>query len=100
MSSGLRIADAPPRERADTVGTVVKIEAYRARNTIETLEALLQGARQGRITGLAIAWKCRNGRHGGAMAGEYQHDQIAALGAVSKLWSQINNAVEESDDIL
>lgn len=82
------------------MSNVVRMETYRARNTIETLEALLLSAKQGRITGLAIAWKCRNGHHGGATAGEYQADPISALGAVSKLWGQVNALTETTTEIL
>lgn len=79
------------------MNNVVKLEQYRARGTIETLEALLAGAKQGRITGLAVAWRCRSGAHGGATAGDYQRDPIAALGAVSKLWAQVNQISEPTD---
>lgn len=74
------------------VPTVVKIATYRARDMIEILEELLREAKQGRVTGLVVAWKARNGAYNSATAGDYQKDYIAALGAASKLWSEINDA--------
>jgi hypothetical protein len=64
-------------------------------DTVKLLRALLAHARAGRITGTVIAWRCRDGKFSGMTSGIYATDTIAALGAASKLWSQINDASSE-----
>jgi hypothetical protein len=64
---------------------IVSISAYRARQTVQTLESLLRFAKRGDITGLAFAWRCIDGKLGHAVCGEFNADPIGAMGALSHL---------------
>lgn len=88
---------AKSRTQPKGASNVVPISKHQHDDTIDVLEKLLVHAKAGNITGLAIAWRTRSGKHSGSTTGLYATDYIAALGAASKLWSQINNA---HDDML
>lgn len=75
---------------------VAKLHTYRARDTVEVLEALLKNARKGAISGLVVAWKSSDGRFDTVTTGDYARDYIQALGATGKLFCKINEQHEKT----
>lgn len=71
--------------RAKGTQVLVSIKTYRARHTVQTLETLLRLAKDGDITGLALAWKCCDGKLGHAVCGDFNSDPVGALGALAHL---------------
>lgn len=68
------------------LGSVVSISEYRNRETIETLENLLQKAKDGDIQGIIYAVKMEHGPQTVGFAGHYAHAPVSGLTAAARVF--------------
>lgn len=69
------------------------VKDFVSRDTIEALEQLLKGARDGDITGLAFAAALRNRRYVTNVAGTCYRDATAARGMIRALDDELSELV-------
>jgi hypothetical protein len=72
--------------------TVVKLDRYRNRQTIEALESLLARAKDGLIAGLALSFRTREGFEDSVITGDYLEAPDSAAASMLRLSMKIANA--------
>lgn len=72
------------------VSNVISIKEYKERETIATLERLLEKAKAGEITGLIYTVRLGEWNHGVGVTGTYRQDPISGLGATGRVFDILN----------
>jgi hypothetical protein len=81
---------------------VISIKEYKERDTIATLERLLEKARAGEITGLIYTVSLSQWDHAVGVTGRYREDPISGLGAAGRVFDILNQEARrlmKSDDL-
>lgn len=73
---------------------VTKLIEYANKETIETLEALLEQAKQGEIKGFLFAVKLGIKSHAMGLSGEYANDPMMAAAVTSRIQYKLNALVD------
>lgn len=77
--------------------TATKITEHADHDTVALLEALLQRAQAGRLSGIACLFKTGPKRHRIAICGDYWRDPIEVLGGVTRLEYRINEMITDRE---
>lgn len=72
------------------VNNVISIKEFKERDTIATLERLLEKARAGEITGLIYTVRLGEWSHAVGVTGRYREDPISGLGAAGRVFDILN----------
>lgn len=76
---------------------VVRIQDFKARDTVDALEELLASARSGRISGLAFAIKYDGKEHAFGLTGDYLERPMDAAAMVIRVQHRLNQLIDKME---
>ncbi len=79
---------------------VTKLSEYKSRETVETLEKLLEQARRGEIHGLLFCVRLGIKSHAMGLAGEYAKDPVMAVAVTSRMLHRLNIYADENESAM
>jgi hypothetical protein len=77
------------------MSNVVSIREFANRPIVQQLEALLEQARAGQMTGLAFAVKEGPYQHGIGLCGDYRDDPAQVLAVTARIKYRVNQIIDD-----
>lgn len=77
--------------------SVTRIEEFKNRETIETLEELLDQAKKGQIHGFLFCARQGEKSHLMGLSGDYRDDAILAVAVAARMIYRLNTMVDEAE---
>lgn len=75
---------------------VTRLAQYRAKQTVEVLEELLEQAKAGDLTGLAVVCK-RSSKHTFCLTGDYREDPLPVMALAERMQHVLNRMMDRRD---